>query len=219
MRAMRIAVLASGGGSNLGAILRHFATLGAAAPGAIVWVGASRADAGALSRASAASIAHDVVTDHADGEQLLDTLERVGAELLVLAGYLKQVPANVVRAFRGRTLNVHPALLPSFGGAGMYGSRVHEAVIRAGVKLTGVTVHFVNEEYDRGAIIAQWPVPVLEHDNAASLAGRVLAAEHQLYPRCVAAVAAGVITLDDAGVVHGVPTALQPEFRFGPEIV
>jgi phosphoribosylglycinamide formyltransferase/phosphoribosylglycinamide formyltransferase-1 len=92
-------------------------------------------------------------------------------------------------------MNVHPALLPAFGGAGMYGERVHEAVLASGVLVTGVTVHFVDEEYDRGSIIAQWPVPVVAGDDPATLAARVLRVEHVLYPRVVDAVAGGRITL------------------------
>jgi len=122
------------------------------------------------------------------------------------------VPEGVVRAFRGRVMNVHPALLPSFGGAGMYGERVHAAVIASGARLSGVTVHFVDEEYDRGATIAQWPVAVHDDDTPATLGARVLGVEHRLYPACVAAVAAGTVTLGPDGRVHGVPAELQPDF-------
>jgi folate-dependent phosphoribosylglycinamide formyltransferase PurN len=94
-------------------------------------------------------------------------------------------------------LNVHPALLPAFGGAGMYGHRVHEAVIARGMRLTGPTIHFVDERYDEGPIIAQWPVPVFPDDTADDVAKRVLEVEHVLYPRVVEAVAAGHIRLDD----------------------
>jgi folate-dependent phosphoribosylglycinamide formyltransferase PurN len=100
-------------------------------------------------------------------------------------------------------LNVHPALLPAFGGAGMYGARVHAAVLAAGARVSGPTVHFVDEAYDRGAIAAQWPVPVFAHDTADALAARVLRAEHALLPRAVAAVAAGRIALGDDGRVRG----------------
>jgi formyltetrahydrofolate-dependent phosphoribosylglycinamide formyltransferase len=208
---MRIAVLASGGGSNLQAILDHCAEARGAA-GSVVWVGANRAEAGALTRARAAGIDASVITVHDDADAVLDALARARADLLVLAGYLKRVPEAVVRAYHGRMLNVHPALLPSFGGAGMYGDRVHAAVIASGARLTGVTVHFVDEEYDRGAIVAQWPVAVHEGDTPATLAARVLRTEHLLYPRCVAAVAAGVVTLGDDARVHGIPSELQPDF-------
>src|SRR5690606_3469790 len=109
-----------------------------------------------------------------------------------------------------RMLNVHPALLPNFGGAGMYGSRVHAAVLAARATESGPTVHFVDEEYDRGAIIAQQRVPVLPDDTTESLAARVLAAEHRLFPICVAAVGAGDVKLSPGGIVQG---QLPPPFR------
>jgi folate-dependent phosphoribosylglycinamide formyltransferase PurN len=96
-------------------------------------------------------------------------------------------------------LNVHPALLPAFGGAGMYGARVHRAVLASGARVSGPTVHFVDEHYDRGAIVAQWPVPVRSDDTADSLAARVLAAEHRLLPRAVAHLAAGRVRLGPHG--------------------
>jgi phosphoribosylglycinamide formyltransferase-1 len=102
-----------------------------------------------------------------------------------LAGYVKLVPVQVVARFKGRMLNIHPALLPAFGGKGMYGQRVHAAVLAAGVRESGASVHFVDEEYDRGAVVAQRRVPVLDGDTPASLAARVLEIEHQLYPAAV----------------------------------
>lgn len=198
----RIAVLASGGGSNLQALLDYFAGPGKS-DGEIVWVGSNRADAGALSRATAAGVATGLVQQHALGNALLTQLRDARANLLVLAGYLKLVPVEVVQAFRGRLLNVHPALLPAFGGEGMYGRRVHEAVLAHGVKLSGVTVHFVDEHYDRGAIAAQWPVRVFDDDTPQTLAARVLRAEHALLPLTVAAVASGRVRLADDGRVVG----------------
>ena len=198
----RIAVLASGGGSNLQSLLDYFASDGRET-GTVVWVGSNRADAGALARARAAGVESSVITDHRDGDALLSQLAAARADLLVLAGYLKLVPSNVVRAFHGRLINVHPALLPAFGGEGMYGMRVHEAVIALGAKISGVTVHFVDDAYDRGAIIAQWPVRVETHDTAAALAARVLQTEHQLLPRTVAAVAAGLVSLGENGRAEG----------------
>lgn len=198
----RIAVLASGGGSNLQSLLDYFAGPGGA-DGEIVWVGSNRADAGALSRAAAAGVATGLVQPHTDGPALLTQLRNARADLLVLAGYLKLVPIEVVQAFRGRLLNVHPALLPAFGGSGMYGRRVHEAVLAHGAKLSGVTVHFVDEQYDRGAIAAQWPVSVFDDDTPEKLAARVLRAEHALLPLTVAAVASGRVRLADDGRVVG----------------
>ena len=198
----RIAVLASGGGSNLQALIDHFAA-DAREVGEIVWVGSNKADAGALTRARSARIPTGVVLDPQDGHALRQQLSDARADLLVLAGYLKLVPADVVTQFRGRMLNVHPALLPAFGGPGMYGHHVHRAVLAAGVKLSGPTVHFVDEHYDRGAIAAQWPVPVFSDDTESSLAARVLHAEHRLLPRTVAAVASGIVRLDESGRAVG----------------
>jgi len=178
---VRAAVLVSGGGTNLQALLDH------AAPVAIARVVSSRPDAGALDRARRAGVPTTVLRDPADPAELLGALE--GADLVVLAGYLKLVPAAAVARFRWRMINIHPALLPAFGGPGMYGPSVHEAVLASGAALSGATVHYVDEQYDRGPIIAQWPVPVRPDDTAAALAARVLAAEHQLLPRVVRALA------------------------------
>ena len=203
MTRTRIAVLASGGGSNLQAILDHLAALGEARHGDVVLVASNRPDAGALARAQRAGVPRVVLrSPHApDGLELGPALSAHGAQLVVLAGYMRLVPSDVTAAYRGRMLNVHPALLPEFGGPGMYGPRVHRAVLEAGATLSGPSVHFVDEVYDHGALIAQWPVPVLPHDDARSLAARVLRAEHLLYPRVVDAVAAGEVRLDEDGRV------------------
>lgn len=211
----RIAILASGGGSNLQAIIDHFAAAPASAAGEVVLVASNKAGAGALARAASHGIRTHVIDDVHDGRALCATLDDAGATLLVLAGYLKLVPLAVVQAFAGRMLNVHPALLPAFGGHGMYGQRVHEAVIASGAKLSGVTVHFVNEEFDRGPIAAQWPVAVLEGDTAHALADRVLHIEHRLYPAVVEAVAAGTISLDAEGRVRG---TLPPSSPFATNV-
>jgi phosphoribosylglycinamide formyltransferase 1 len=197
----RIGVLASGGGSNLQALLDHLDRLGANRAAHVVLVVANAARAGALERARARGIATAVLDDHEDAAALQAALDVAGVDLVVLAGYLKLVPASVVARYAGRMLNVHPALLPAFGGPGMYGRRVHEAVLRSGARVSGVTVHFVDEAYDRGAIIAQWPVPVRADDTPDSLAARVLRAEHLLLPRVAALVAAGRVTLGADGRV------------------
>jgi phosphoribosylglycinamide formyltransferase 1 len=184
---MRVAVAVSGRGTNLEALLR---ALGPEAPARVVLVLSNRADAPALERASSRGIATVTLRDHADGLEWLSTLERHGVELLVLAGYVKLVPAEVIARHRGRILNVHPALLPAFGGQGMYGRRVHEAVLASGARESGATVHLVDEVYDRGAILGQARVPVLPGDDAESLAARVLEAEHRLLPAAVLAAAA-----------------------------
>ena len=185
----RLAVLASGRGSNLQAIIEHFDNLARERIAKVVLVASNRADSPALIRAATASIdiAHFDTTD--DGSMLLDLLRKFRIDLVVLAGYLKRIPPKVIREYAGRIINIHPALLPAFGGEGMYGARVHEAVIASGAKETGVTVHLVNDEYDRGPIVAQWRVPIEPSDTADSLAARVLNVEHVVYPRVVEMVA------------------------------
>ena len=130
--------------------------------------------------------------DDAAGGELLLLLARHRAEGILLAGFLKLLPAAVCRAYRDRILNIHPALLPAFGGQGMYGHQVHEAVLRSGATLSGATIHFVNERYDEGRILAQWPVPVGPGDSADTLAARVLEVEHTLYPAAADALARAV---------------------------
>jgi phosphoribosylglycinamide formyltransferase 1 len=195
----RVAVLASGGGSNLQALIDHLTALGERRAADVVLVIAGREEAGAVARARSAGIAAMVA--NADGIAALLIAHAI--DLVVLAGYLAFVPDEVTRKWAGRIVNVHPALLPAFGGPGMYGLRVHQAVLDAGARITGPTVHFVDEEYDRGAIVAQWPVPVFEEDTAETLAARVLRVEHALLPRVVNAVAADAIALDDDGRVRG----------------
>ncbi len=203
MARARIAVFASGGGSNLGALFDHFGAPDAAAAGAVELVLSDKADAGALLRAQARGVATHRVADPSDGLGLCNVLVQHDIDLIVLAGWLKLVPKEVIAAWPGRVLNVHPSLLPAFGGAGMYGARVHRAVVVAGVRITGATVHFVNEQYDRGAIAAQWPVPVCLSDTAADVAARVLRVEHVLLPLVTEAVATGELYLSEDGRVHG----------------
>jgi phosphoribosylglycinamide formyltransferase 1 len=202
MRA-RIAVLASGGGSNLQAILDHFDWLGERRGGDVVLVASDRPTAGALDRAARRGIEATAIPSdkRPAGTPLDQLLADRSIDLIALAGYLRLVPREIVGRYHGRIVNVHPALLPAFGGPGMYGSRVHHAVLAAGVRVTGVTVHFVDEVYDRGRIIAQWPVPVCTNDDAGTLASRVLRVEHLVYPRVVDAVAAGRATLENCATM------------------
>jgi phosphoribosylglycinamide formyltransferase/phosphoribosylglycinamide formyltransferase-1 len=185
----RLAVLASGRGSNLQAIVDHFDNLARERVAKVVLVASNRADSPALIRGATASIdiAHFNAAD--DGTELLDLLRKHRIDLVVLAGYLKRIPSKVIREYSGRMMNIHPALLPAFGGEGMYGARVHEAVIASGAKESGVTVHLVDDEYDRGPIVAQWRIPVEPSDTADKLAARVLNVEHVVYPRTVEMVA------------------------------
>ena len=183
---MRIAVAVSGGGSNLQSLLD---TLPAGGPATVALVVSNTAKAGGLERARKAGVSAVVFADPADGAEWLRILAEHRIDLVVLAGYLKLVPAAVIAAYRGRILNIHPALLPEFGGAGMYGKRVHQAVLDARRGESGCTVHLVDEVYDRGKILAQARVPVLPGDTAESLAARVLAEEHKLLPQVVLEVA------------------------------
>ena len=194
----RIAVLASGGGSNLQAILEHFGRLGERRGGDVVLVASDRSDAGALERASRHGVMATVhsTPKRPDAAPLAEILEQHHIELVVLAGYLKLIPPDVVARYEGRIINVHPSLLPAFGGPGMFGQRVHHAVIDSGVRVSGVTVHSVDEVYDHGRIIAQWPVPVFPSDDAGTLAARVLRVEHLFFPRVVDAIAAGRTTFN-----------------------
>jgi phosphoribosylglycinamide formyltransferase-1 len=184
---MHVAVAVSGRGSNLEALLRALAP---DAPARVVLVLSNRPDAPALERAAERTIPTVTLRDPFDAGEWLAALERHAVDLLVLAGYVKLVPAEVIARYRGRIINVHPALLPAFGGKGMYGRRVHEAVLGSGARETGATVHLVDEAYDRGAILAQARVPVLPGDDPDTLAARVLEAEHRLLPAAVLAAAA-----------------------------
>ena len=175
-----VAVLASGGGTNLQSLLDAAAASGSYRVTRLI---SNRADAGALDRARRAGITATVVGNPVDAAEVTAALG--DADLVVLAGYLKLVPAAVVARFRWRMINIHPALLPAFGGTGMYGLRVHAAVLASGAAVTGATVHYVDEAFDRGPVIAQWPVPVRSGDTPDALAGRVLAVEHRLLPTVV----------------------------------
>src|SRR4029079_1169009 len=167
---MRIAVAISGRGSNLAALL---AALPPGAPAQVALVLSDRADAGGLEVARENSVPTMVLADPADSSAWIDALSQHQIDLVVLAGYLKLVPAPVVHRYRGRIINIHPALLPALGGPGMYGHRVHEAVLANGASVSGATVHLVDEIYDRGAILAQARVPVLPADTPDTLAERV----------------------------------------------
>ena len=184
---VRAAVFASGGGSNFQALLDHQEAEGA---WEIVLLVSNRESAGALGLARAVGMTTEVVkTDGrvaADvARDTLSILAKNSVDLILLAGYLRLVPEAVVARYPQRILNIHPALLPAFGGAGMYGMNVHRAVIDSGKLESGATVHFVDEEYDRGAILAQQRVPVNSGDTPEELARRVLEVEHRRYSEAV----------------------------------
>lgn len=186
--APRIAVLASGGGTNLQAIIDYYAEL-SSPTGRIRLVASNRESAGALARARAAGIPAETFDSNDDGTSLSTLLARHSIDLIVLAGYLRRIPSLVIDKYHGCIINIHPGLLPDFGGPGMYGERVHAAVLASGTTTTGLTVHFVDDEYDHGPVIAQWRLRVKIDDTTESLADRVLAAEHIVYPRVIELVA------------------------------
>jgi phosphoribosylglycinamide formyltransferase 1 len=200
-------LFASGTGSNVGALLDARQDDTAAWHPALLV--SDRDDAPVLDLARARGLPWVVLSPGDDFEvrllRVLDDVEgEAGPALLVLAGYLRLVPAGVVKRWSGRMLNVHPSLLPAFGGRGMYGRRIHEAVLARGVQVTGVTVHLANEHFDEGPILAQWPVPVRAGDTPETLAARVLATEHRLYPLVVDHVARALAEGAD-------PTPLPPD--------
>ena len=202
MAVLKVAVMASGSGTDFQSLLDRFHEV-ESSPVEIVLLVTDRDGIGALERALNAGIETSVIRpgDFAGTEgfglSMIDAFRRSSADLIVLAGYLKLLPENLVREYSNRIINIHPALLPSFGGQGMYGIRVHRAVLESGAKLSGPTVHFVNEEYDRGAIIAQRAVPVLADDTPETLASRVLEEEHRLLPDVVQWIAESRVQIED----------------------
>jgi len=225
---LRAAVFASGRGSNFEILADHGKRGGTGAqpgrsdagtsPWDVVLVVSDRVDAPVLERARARGIEATVIPARERPEQELaqETLSRLrlaDIDLVLLAGYLRLIPGPVVAAFRDRMLNVHPALLPAFGGKGMYGMHVHRAVLEAGVRITGPTVHLVDEEYDRGRILAQWPVPVLLDDTPETLARRVIRVEHRLFPMTVDAVARGLVEDRAPGAIPHADPDSEPYFR------
>ena len=191
---LSIAVFGSGAGSNFMAILTAIQQ-GNLPAARISLVLSNNSGAGILgiARANGLPAIHlsrnQFPDERSFADTVLSTLRDHGANFIALAGYMKQVPPEVVAAYRKRIVNIHPALLPRFGGAGMYGLRVHEAVLASGETTSGATVHYVDEEYDNGPVVLQQTVPVLPGDTPASLAARVLAAEHQIYPAAIGRIA------------------------------
>lgn len=197
---LRLGFLASHGGTNLQAILDAITSGDLAAQACAVI--SNNSSAATLERARRLNIdaLHLSGATHPHPEALdaaiLAALRDRGVNLIVLAGYMKKIGARVLEAYARRVVNIHPALLPKFGGQGMYGLRVHEAVLAAGERVTGVTVHLVDGEYDRGAILAQLEVPVEPGDTPETLQLRVLEREHTLYTDTLRRIASGEIDLD-----------------------
>lgn len=179
-----IAVFASGSGTNAENIITYFQQR---LTGRVTLVLCNKTEAKVLERAERLGV-QTVVFDrdtflHSD--RIVQLLHREKIDYLVLAGFLWLVPLNIIKSFEGRILNIHPALLPRHGGQGMYGDRVHRAVIEHGDSETGITIHHVNEVYDSGAIVAQYRIPIRPKDTPESVAQRVHALEYEHYPRVI----------------------------------
>ena len=204
---LRVVVCVSGSGTNLQAIIDGIAQ-GAVFNTEIVRVVCNNPGAGALERAKAAGIEGVCVSpkEYADREQFEEALvrcvEEAEPDLIVLAGFLVKVPAELIRKFENRIINIHPSLIPAFCGTGFYGLRVHEAALARGVKITGATVHFVDDGMDTGPIIMQKAVKVQEGDTPETLQRRVMEeAEWVILPWCINLIAAGQVKLENGRVV------------------
>ncbi len=197
---IRLTAFASGGGSNVRAIFNNIqnGTLNAELVGVI----SNNSSCGALLHAREQNVPayhisrNQFETDAAFEQRLLDVLSELNTDLVILAGYMKKMPESVVRAYKHRMLNIHPALLPAFGGKGLYGHFVHEAVLDYGCKVSGVTVHLVDTDYDTGPPVMQRCVPVLDDDTPESLAARVLKEEHVIYSQAIELFAQGRVLID-----------------------
>lgn len=200
MATINLGFLASGRGSNMQAIID------ACRDGRLnanpVVVISNNASSEALQRARNAGMAgyHLSRNTHPDtlDSTIIETLQKYDVDLVILAGYMQRIGSQVVSTFSNRIINIHPSLLPKFGGQGMYGIKVHEAVIRKGEKETGATIHLVNDKYDEGLILAQRTLPVKQYDTPESLAARVLEVEHQLYVQTLQKIISGEIKLPAA---------------------
>lgn len=200
----RIAVFASGGGTDFQSVIdanerEHFCE--------IVCLVASKEGIGAIERAKKHGIAYGVYAkkDYPDLEELYKKLayrlNMLGVDYIVLAGWLKIIPESFIKTFADRIINIHPSLIPAFCGSGYYGLKVHRAVLEYGAKISGCTVHFVNEVPDGGAIIAQRAVEVRDDDTPESLQARILEVEHRLLPYCVKQLCLGNIIKDGRKVI------------------
>lgn len=180
----KLAIFASGTGTNAQKIIDHFRANHEVSIALIV---SNKPDAGVLRIAAVEKIPALVIDKERffRGNAYTDELEALGIDLIVLAGFLWKIPPALIHAFPERIINIHPALLPKYGGRGMYGHHVHDAVIASGDPETGITIHFVDELYDHGKNIFQATVPVTKEDNAASIAKKVQVLEHEYYPKVI----------------------------------
>jgi len=197
---LRLVCLVSGGGTTLQNLLDR--TADGSLPARVVGVVSSRADAFGVERAKRAGVPA-VVAARGDGfaDRVWEAVRNFTPDLVCFAGWLHLLP--IPPDFRHRVLNIHPSLLPAFGGRGMYGRHVHEAVLAYGAKLTGCTVHFADDTYDTGPVVVQRCVPVLDGDTPDSLAVRVFAAECEAYPEAIRQLAGGRVRVEGRRVVTG----------------
>ncbi|MCA6072758.1 MAG: phosphoribosylglycinamide formyltransferase [Endomicrobium sp.] len=188
---MRLAVLVSGGGSNMQSIIDSTKTGILKGLAQVVLVISNNPNAYALKRAKNENIKSVCVErknfndEKSFNNTMLEELKNADVGIVCLAGYMRMIGHEIIKTYHGRVLNIHPALLPKFGGKGMYGHRVHEAVVKAKEPKSGATVHFVEEEYDTGEVIIQQEVEVSEADTSQDVAKKVLAVEHQVYPKAI----------------------------------
>jgi len=200
----RLGILASHDGTNFQSILDRCLT--GEIPAQVGVVISNNSQSGAMRRANQSGIksCHLSGETHPNVEDLDKAITQAlcdqQVDLVVLAGYMKKLGRRLLKTFKGRVINIHPSLLPAFGGKGMYGKRVHQAVLDHCCSITGVTVHMVDGEYDQGQVIAQEIVPVLKGDTADTLAHRVLQMEHRLYPSVVRQLAQGQIRMTGHGI-------------------
>lgn len=178
-----IAILASGEGTNAEQIIRYFAGHPTVNVGVVI---TNKAEAGVIRRTENLHIPVEFLPASAFKEgKATDLLRQYEIDFIVLAGFLLRIPDDMLQAYPNRIVNIHPSLLPKFGGKGMYGSRVHEAVLAANEKESGITIHYINEHYDEGAIILQAKCPVLTDDTPDSLATRIHQLEYEHYPKVI----------------------------------
>ncbi len=197
----KIAVFISGSGSNMQALID--ASKSGLLTADIVWVVSNMRKAFGLKRAEKEQIESFVYkkksydSPQIAGDDLLQKLQERHIDYIALAGYLQLLPEVIVKEFKGRILNIHPALLPKYGGKGMYGQHVHKAVLESGDSESGATAHLADEIYDNGKILEQFKVPVLESDTPETLAARVLEQEHKLFPRALQELIKGKYEIND----------------------
>ena len=184
----KLAIFASGTGSNFVNIYNYI--LKGQFPGEISLLISNNSRCKAIAFAKKNGINYKIInksrfSKDSISDIIFQTLDANDIDIIILAGYMKKIPENIVNAYSNRILNIHPALLPKFGGKGFYGIKVHEAVINSKEKYTGITIHFVDKEYDTGSVVYQEKINVMDDDSPSSLASRVLELEHEIYPKVI----------------------------------